>query len=75
MTALIAALGLVPLLLATGVGSEIQQALATVVVEAGICHAAHTARHPGVIPVVFARLAARESPGRNCAGLIRRIDE
>ena len=32
MTALIAALGLVPLLLATGVGSEIQRPLATVVV-------------------------------------------
>jgi len=32
MTALIAALGLIPLLLATGVGSEIQRPLATVVV-------------------------------------------
>ena len=32
MTALIAALGLIPLLLATGVGSEIQKPLATVVV-------------------------------------------
>jgi cobalt-zinc-cadmium resistance protein CzcA len=32
MTAMIAALGLVPLLLATGIGSEIQRPLATVVV-------------------------------------------
>jgi len=32
MTALIAALGLIPLLLSTGVGSEIQRPLATVVV-------------------------------------------
>ncbi|MDQ6956140.1 MAG: efflux RND transporter permease subunit, partial [Mariprofundaceae bacterium] len=32
MTAMIAGLGLVPLLLATGIGSEIQKPLATVVV-------------------------------------------
>lgn len=32
MTAMIAALGLIPLLLATGIGSEIQRPLATVVV-------------------------------------------
>ena len=32
MTALIAALGLIPMLLSTGVGSEIQRPLATVVV-------------------------------------------
>ena len=32
MTAMVAALGLIPLLLATGIGSEIQKPLATVVV-------------------------------------------
>ena len=32
MTALVASLGLIPLLLATGVGSEVQRPLATVVI-------------------------------------------
>lgn len=50
MTASIAALGLIPMLLATGVGSEIQRPLATVVV-GGLISA--TALTLFVLPVLY----------------------
>ncbi|MCW8934568.1 MAG: CusA/CzcA family heavy metal efflux RND transporter [Gammaproteobacteria bacterium] len=54
MTASIAALGLIPMLLATGVGSEIQRPLATVVV-GGLVTA--TALTLFVLPVLYARFS------------------
>jgi cobalt-zinc-cadmium resistance protein CzcA len=56
MTAFIAALGLVPMLLATGVGSEVQRPLATVVV-GGLFSS--TLLTLFVLPVLYARFSKR----------------
>ena len=55
MTATVASLGLIPLLLATGIGSEVQRPLATVVVGGLVTFdAAHTRRSPRPLHVVRA---------------------
>jgi cobalt-zinc-cadmium resistance protein CzcA len=56
MTAFIAALGLIPMLLATGIGSEVQRPLATVVVGGLVSSTLLTLF---VIPVLYSRFSQR----------------
>jgi cobalt-zinc-cadmium resistance protein CzcA len=56
MTAMVAALGFVPMMLATGVGAEVQRPLATVVVGGLVSSTTLTLL---VLPTVYPRLAGR----------------
>ncbi len=58
MTALVAALGFVPMALSTGVGAEVQRPLATVVIGGVVTSTLLTLL---VLPVLYALCAARES--------------
>ena len=58
-TALVAALGFVPMMLATGVGAEVQRPLATVVVGGLLTSTLLTLL---VLPVVYPVLAGRSGP-------------
>jgi cobalt-zinc-cadmium resistance protein CzcA len=60
MTATVASLGLIPLLLSTGVGSEVQRPLATVVVGGLVSSTLLTLV---VLPVVYAWAGSRKEPG------------
>ncbi len=58
MTALVAALGFVPMMLATGVGAEVQRPLATVVVSGLVTSTLLTlVIIPAIVPVIFRRPA------------------
>jgi cobalt-zinc-cadmium resistance protein CzcA len=61
MTALVAALGFVPMMLATGIGAEVQRPLATVVVSGLVTSTLLTlVILPAIVPLVFRR-PAREA--------------
>ncbi len=62
MTAMIAGLGLVPLLLATGIGSEIQRPLATVVVGGLVSSTVLTLF---VLPCLYAFFSSEKHPGES----------
>jgi cobalt-zinc-cadmium resistance protein CzcA len=62
MTALTTALGLIPLLIATGTGSEVQRPLATVVVGGLVTSTVLTLL---VIPALYKWFAARPRIGRS----------
>ncbi len=63
MTATVASLGLIPLLLATGIGSEVQKPLATVVVGGLVTSTLLTLI---VLPAIFSWMAQRaDRPGLN----------
>jgi cobalt-zinc-cadmium resistance protein CzcA len=64
-TALVASLGFVPMVIATGAGAEVQQRLATVVVGGVVTSTALTLL---VLPTVFAWLGARRTAGRRKEG-------
>jgi cobalt-zinc-cadmium resistance protein CzcA len=56
MTALVAALGFVPMMLATGVGAEVQRPLATVVVSGLVTSTLLTlVILPAIVPAIFRR--------------------
>ena len=59
MTALVASLGLIPLLLATGVGSEVQRPLATVVIGGLVTSTILTLL---VLPAFYAWFATENEP-------------
>ncbi|AKU92486.1 efflux RND transporter permease subunit [Vulgatibacter incomptus] len=65
MTALVAALGFVPMMLATGIGAEVQRPLATVVVGGLFTSTLLTLF---VLPVLYPRLAGRGRRGQAFAG-------
>jgi cobalt-zinc-cadmium resistance protein CzcA len=62
MTSLVAALGLVPMALNTGLGAEVQRPLATVVIGGVISSTLLTLLVLPCLYLVFARLPARPAP-------------
>jgi cobalt-zinc-cadmium resistance protein CzcA len=63
MTALVAALGFVPMALATGTGSEVQRPLATVVIGGILSSTALTLLVLPILYRIFHRDEARHEPG------------
>jgi cobalt-zinc-cadmium resistance protein CzcA len=72
MTALVAALGFVPMALSTGVGSEVQRPLATVVI-GGV--ASSTLLTLVVLPVLYSLVGGRGGVERPAPGYTRTVEE